>query len=308
MVYVGAVALLYRLVRRSAGGVIALGGAVVLLFFPSLFAWSISALKEPLYMGAAVLELLAAVTLVRGKDWRVRAAAVPALIVLALTMEQLRRGTQMVAALGVVAGLATYWILQRPGRVFAAVVAAPVLLSLACLQPPIQQRLMTVARESIKYHAGHVVSAGVSYKTVDPRVYRDWGLIAQVDGREAARFAIRSVVAYFVEPLPRNWNSPLLKAYLPEHLVWLLLILLAPFGALCIAKLDSLLASLLLTHAVGIVMMVALTSGNIGTLIRHRDLSLPYLVWFSAAGAVFLLSRVRRIADVPPGEVIVAHR
>ncbi len=307
LVYAGSVALLYRLIRPAVGSLVALGGAVVLLYFPSLFAWSISALKEPLYIGAATLELLAAVMLVRGRGWLARVAAIPALVVLGFTMEQLRRGTEAVAVIGLVSGLALYWIVQRPGRIFATVIAAPVVLAAALAQPAVQDRLMRVAHESIKYHAGHVVSAGVTYKSVDPRVYRDWSLIARVDGREATRFLIRSVIAYFVEPLPRNWDSTLLQAYLPEHLAWLLLVLLAPFGIVFVTKRDPLVASMLLTHGTAIIMMVAITGGNIGTLIRHRDLSLPYLAWFSAAGAIALLSRVRRTAEEPE-EVIVGHR
>ena len=36
--------------------------------------------------------------------------------------------------------------------------------------------------------------------------------------------------------------------------------------------------------------LVAVTSGNVGTLIRHRGLALPYLVWLSAAGAAALIN------------------
>ena len=42
--------------------------------------------------------------------------------------------------------------------------------------------------------------------------------------------------------------------------------------------------SLLVMHAAGAIVLVALTSGNIGTLIRHRSLALLYLVWLSALG------------------------
>jgi hypothetical protein len=44
---------------------------------------------------------------------------------------------------------------------------------------------------------------------------------------------------------------------------------------------------------------VALTSGNVGTLIRHRALTTPFLVWFSALGlivAVTWLSRAMPVA------------
>jgi hypothetical protein len=54
--------------------------------------------------------------------------------------------------------------------------------------------------------------------------------------------------------------------------------------------------------------MVALTSGNIGTLIRHRGLTFPYFTWLAAVGACAMIywlaarpSR-RRLSVVPSGE------
>ena len=80
---------------------------------------------------------------------------------------------------------------------------------------------------------------------------------------------------------------------MPEHLIWLLLMLLMPVGAIAAMKRDGGLTAVLLAHAAGIIMMVALASGNIGTLIRHRGLSLPYLVWFSVLGALTIIAAVQ---------------
>jgi len=49
LLYVAASVFLFRLVRPSLGALASLGGLVILLFLPSLFIWSISALKEPLF-------------------------------------------------------------------------------------------------------------------------------------------------------------------------------------------------------------------------------------------------------------------
>ena len=39
------------------------------------------------------------------------------------------------------------------------------------------------------------------------------------------------------------------------------------------------------------IVAIALTSGNVGTLVRHRSLAVPYLLWLSLAGLCELLSR-----------------
>jgi hypothetical protein len=54
--------------------------------------------------------------------------------------------------------------------------------------------------------------------------------------------------------------------------------------------------------------MVALTGGNIGTLIRHRGLTFPYFTWLAALGACsvvyWLAARpsAARLSVVPSGE------
>ena len=62
------------------------------------------------------------------------------------------------------------------------------------------------------------------------------------------------------------------------------MVVLLPFGVMAGLRRDVLVTSMLLAHAAAAIVIVALTSGNIGTLIRHRSLVLPYLVWLSVLG------------------------
>jgi hypothetical protein len=98
------------------------------------------------------------------------------------------------------------------------------------------------------------------------------------------------------DPLPWKAQSRAAVAYLPEQIVWYLLALLAPVGFLFAFRRDPAVAGLLLGHAIVIAFAVAFTSGNVGTLVRHRSLALPYLVWLSAIGGCELLTNQRRFA------------
>jgi hypothetical protein len=80
--------------------------------------------------------------------------------------------------------------------------------------------------------------------------------------------------------------------YLPEQLLWYLLIVLALFGAAEAVRRDRVLGSLLIAYVLPTAAIVALTTGNVGTLIRHRTLIVPYLVWISALGVAALLRRL----------------
>jgi hypothetical protein len=167
---------------------------------------------------------------------------------------------------------------------------------------------MGVLRESIRYHAGHVLTAGFTYQLVDPRYYDDGNQIPGIGPREASQYVVRSVIHFIVEPWPWTARSSAMLAYLPEQLAWWAILALVPIGVVAGLRADALLTSTLLAHALAVMMMVALTSGNIGTLIRHRGLVLPYLVWLAALGAYRLLEVMTRHERVEESGILHGTR
>lgn len=301
VVYLAGTLVLHRLARVSFGRLPAIGGLAVLLFFPSLFAWSISALKEPMFVLVAAIELLSVLMVVRSRTWLGRIAALVAVVISALMLESLRKGGSQVAMAGAVAGIAGGLIVPRP-RLFLATALFVPLTVVALLQVPrLQDRVLTVVRDSVRYHAGHVLTAGYTYQLVNPHYYANWEAIFRIGPAEATQYVSRAVVRYFVEPMPWIPRSRAMLAYVPEQAAWWSLLLLMPFGIATGLKRDALLTSVLLSHAAAIIMMVALTSGNIGTLIRHRGLVLPYFVWIAALGAYWLLERFTRQTRISGG-------
>ena len=93
--YLAAVLVLYRVVRRAFGGFAAVFGAGVLLFLPSLFIWSISALKEPLYFLVAATTVASAMAMARAPGWGRRIAAVFVVIGGGVALQGLREGGQI---------------------------------------------------------------------------------------------------------------------------------------------------------------------------------------------------------------------
>jgi hypothetical protein len=98
--------------------------------------------------------------------------------------------------------------------------------------------------------------------------------------------------------VPRPWtieSRPAL-AFVPELMVWYCILALLPFGFVVALRRDPMVTMVLGAYAFALAALVAVTGGNIGTLVRHRGLALPYLIWLSAVGADALLSRVTRNA------------
>lgn len=301
--YLAGVLLVYRYVRPVFGEIAALAGLALLLFFPSLFVWSISALKEPIYTFVAVGELLCCLWLVRARLAWHRVAAAAGLVVAIFALESLRRGGMLVGIAGAFGGLVLGTLGSRPRLAWAALATAPVMAVALLAVPPVHDRVLGVVRMTAVYHGGHIMSEGYSYKILDSRYYHDRNLVAAMPAREAAQFVVRSVISYVTEPVPWRAESAGLSAYLPEQMLWYVLLALVPFGLVAGFRLDPLLTGLLASHAAALIVMVALTSGNIGTLIRHRGLALPYLAWLAGLGfcrVVNYLISNRQVEGVTP--------
>ena len=301
--YVSAVLLLHWFMRRAYGRVAAMGALVLLLFLPSLFSWSVSVLKEPLYMSLAAVELICAVQIVRAPRIWQRLAAIAAVIGLAYVLDSVRVGGWMFAMVGSTVGVLIAMIYQRPRLAAPAVALAPVLLLIALWQPAVQTRVLRIVQEAAFQHWGHVATPGYSYKLLDPRFYRDARpVVYTMTAPEAGRYVIRALGNFVTVPRPSQVESRAALAYLPEQAIWYVVLALVPIGAVAGFRRDPVVTSLLLSHGLAASVMVALTGGNIGTLIRHRGLTLPYFSWLAALGACHVVHSLaaRRAEPSPP--------
>jgi len=292
--YVLAAVVLYRLVRTTLGRTPALLGLTTLLFVPSLFAWSVSALKEPLFVLVSALSFVLAVRLVRAPSLGIRVLTLGAVLALAAVLETIRQGGAALSLFGVIAGLLIGFLATRPRLMLSALVAASVLAGALLGRPEIQLRTYTAIQAAARQHWGHVVvSPGYAYQLLDDRFYPDLNEISDLKLGETARFLARAAISYVTVPLPWKAQSRAALVYLPEQITWYILAVLVPIGLPSAFRRDPMVAGLLLGHALVIAAAVAFFGGNVGTLVRHRSLALPYLVWLSAIGACHVLSSLR---------------
>jgi hypothetical protein len=294
--YIAAAVLLFRLVRPAFGSTPALVGLVLMLALPSLFAWSISALKEPLFFALTAVALAAAVAAMRVRSGGWRMACVLFALANAVALDTVRRAGFAIELGSIAGGLALAWLIVRPKALVAVVVAALFAASVVLSRPSIQLSAATNVVEAARFHRGHVWTPGHAYHLLDGRLYDDLSNIRTLTLPEAGRYVVRAFAAYAAVPMPDQIYSTAALAFLPEQLIWYALLVLAPFGLVMAMRRDVVVASLLLMHAIVAAVPVALTSGNIGTLVRHRGFALPYLVWISAVGACELVARSRRAA------------
>ena len=284
--------LLFRIARKSFGPLPAMTGAVVMLFLPSLVWSSITILKESLYFLSSAALLFCVVALTRAPRLSRGIVLVAALVALLWLVDDLRRGALALAVAGLALALTIRFAFATPARLAIISVVAAIGVAVALAQPRIQDRATDAIESAARMHGGHVFTRGHAYKLLDEGFYKlpsapdSWPL--DLTATQAARFVVRAAIAFVTIPWPWQIRSMGELAYLPDQLIWYLTLIGLPAGLIAGWKRDPWTVSLLVGFALPITAVVALTNGNVGTLMRLRGLVTPYLLWIGTLGLLVI--------------------
>ncbi|MBZ5559470.1 MAG: hypothetical protein LAO77_19535 [Acidobacteriia bacterium] len=283
--FVGGALMLFRLARRAYGPAPAVAGLLLLLFWPTLFAWSLSTLREATQLLLMAGLFTAAMVGVRAREWTARGKAAAAGVAVLIVLVTLRADGFIVVALGLTLGLLFRLLTLRWWLPVVAVVAlgvgALVLARDATFQSQVAQQVTVAAGR----HLGHVETPGGSFRLLDDRFYAEGARSVDTFAfDERVRFLLRSAVAFFTVPLPWRIDSLSGLTMLPQQCVWYALLCLAAFGYRAAARRDALFTAILTACVVAGMLIITPNSGNVGTLVRHRDMVVPAVVFLAAAG------------------------
>jgi hypothetical protein len=292
---VGAI-VLHRIARRAYGPVPAFGSLVFVLFLPTLVAWSASALKESLNFLVVVCTMGATIAVVRAR-WRWRPVAALVVVAGIAILRTFRAGAFEIAVASLALGLTARFATRRLWRIAALTAAVSVWAGPALRDPRVQGAALDGLRSAVRIHMGHVFTRGHSYRLLDDVFYVS-RLVTTMNWDDAVRFVDRAAVSVLLFPVPwdlRSWSE---LAYLPEQLIWYIVLATAVIGFVVGLRRDALVSCVFAAYAVVALMVVGLTTGNIGTLVRHRVFALPYLIVLSAVGMAALLARLGNGAPI----------
>jgi hypothetical protein len=280
--------LLFRRARSAFGPLPASLGLAGLLFWPTLFFWSVSLLKEPLYFCLGAIVVSGAIEVARRREWLLRASAVVVVAGAAGAARDLRPGALPLMALGVALGLGACLVAMSRRALAVAALTAVIVVGVAASRPAVEASIIGGLESAAKIHTGHVFTVGHAYKLLDAGFYWNPGTPAAstltLTPDEAARFVIRAATSFFVVPAPWQIESARELAYLPEQIAWYVLVLMLPAGVVAAWRRDRLTTAVLVGFAAPTAAALALTNGNVGTLLRLRGLVIPYLIWVGAVG------------------------
>jgi hypothetical protein len=174
------------------------------------------------------------------------------------------------------------------------VVLLPMAAGLVLRVPGTQLRLYNLLQAAARQHRAFIETPGWVYTLLDQRFYDDGQAITDMRFDEAARYVARAAERFVTVPLPWEAKSAAAVAYLPEQVIWYVLVALLPVGALFSLRRDVLLTMILCGVTVVSASAIALLNGNVGALVRLRVLAIPYLTWVSMVGFCELLVWARR--------------
>lgn len=289
--FVASGVMLYRMARESFGRAPAMLGLTLMMFLPTLMAWSMAALKESFYIFLFVIGLRAAVGVVRGPGIRWRLLALAALVAAVAANSTVRVGASLIMTVGLGLGLASALIARRWVLVALAIVLVPIGVHRLWLRPDVEAQVMTQLRNSATIHLGNVRTVGNFYRVLDQRFYSDeWRQVGTMQPVEGLRFVVRAVASFVAVPLPWQIISRVEVLFLGQQVLWYLLVAFAVVGLVRGLRTDPLVTCLLASLTVAGALTIALNSGNIGTMVRFRDTIVPFLVWLSAHGITTTLA------------------
>ena len=219
-------------------------------------------------------------------------------MVAAAIVQDLRPGALILLFSGLALGLALAVVTTTRRTATMAVVAGGIALTIALSLPAVERRVITGVEAAAKTHSGHVFTVGHAYKLLDAGFYVNPSTPSAskltLTPAEAARFVLRGLVSFVVVPTPWQLQSTRELTFLPEQLAWLGLIALVPFGIVAGYRRDRLVTCMLVAYVVPTALALALTNGNVGTLLRLRGLVIPYLAWISMVGLCAALQMAGR--------------
>ena len=303
--YLAGAVWLFRFSRRVYGPAPAAIAFTGVLFMPTLFFWSVSALRESVHFLLTFAAIAGASDALTRERWRARIVGGGVAGAAILLLRDLREGSMVALLLSLLVGTAAAMAVRSWRHLAVAVVAVAVAGGFLLSRPATQERAMSALRTTALMHQGHAFTPGIHYKLLEPKFYRDrvLNIMDDLTPQQAGRYVLRSLVAALVVPWPWQAETLMLKAYLPEHVVWLVLATLLPVGVWAGARRHPE-ATFIVTAYVAVMFAgIALRSGNVGTLVRHRGLVLPFVICLGAVAICHVLWRLASTTSAQQGPI-----
>lgn len=275
---------LFHLARSCFQSSIARWAALWASFFPSLVFWSASNLKEPLFFLLTSLILILFLKLQGdGGIWRMTRTAVLLFIVFQMHRWLAREEFSMVLMGSLLLAWGITWLVRKRWFLLLSLAGAAGLWWMPW--DKVHQSLSV----ALYRHMSYVQGTGMIYRYLPAELYvtsdySQWRPLNKITLEIILAGIPRALWHYFLEPFPSRTGDLLSTLFIPQMILWYFLfpLILVGMGAGLLRNFRN--NFFLVLSCSGWALMSALSIANIGTLIRLRDMTTPFLLIFAAAG------------------------
>ena len=282
----------YYIVKRIFGQKSAKISTVLVTFFPSMFIWSLDFLKDPLYILMSIMILWSFMMY-----WEKKNILYIVLIFLAVIIQTtIRKDLWLIGLIPFILG---FFLLLKPSLIKKIIFVTVIgITAVFFMNKGINYTYIRTAMSlALQKHVGHVDTTqnkgGYAYKFLDDKYYPPVGYnVSNITWHEVVKAFLKGWYHFLFEPFVWDMKSiPMLMSF-PQMILWYLLIMFAIIGIAFGLRYNWKYTSIIITSIFLLSSVIALTSGNIGTLFRHRDMATPFYLIFSAVGIAHFLEKL----------------
>jgi len=250
--------------------------AIVTVFFPSLVIWSISNLKDPLFIFLMGIILLSFVKLVKNNRLRYIWP-----IFIALLLQLLVRPKTYLYIMAVMTWvIASYLMIRKKIRLSHMILLIMILI---VLLPALYPKFESVKIALVNQQKA-AASGGIHYRIYDDWVYHNFADVSKVTNFQLLKALFKGWVHFFLEPFIWKTRSFASLSVFPQMVVWYFIVLFGFLGLFAKLKQNDGVAVSLIVFLLLVGSIFAMTGGNIGTTFRMRDMLTPLIILFSSIG------------------------
>lgn len=275
---------IYYIVKEIFGKRVAKLAAILTVFFPSLVLWSITFLKESPYIFFSCIVVWSFLKFMKTK----RIFYLFIFILAILGQNTLR---EKFSAISIMLPLfLSYFIVSGISWKKKAVI----LICLSIVMVPLLYRINIINKVSdemtkcLRYTRGVVYMGGSSYKIFDEKYYIG-GSMSHSDHISFIDFTKGFFKGWFYllfAPFPWKTYTGLQLMSYPQVILWYLLIPFIFIGMITALRYKWKETFIIFTYIILLGSVIAIGSGNIGTLFRHRDMVTPFFLIFGSVGLI----------------------
>ncbi|MFC1698995.1 ArnT family glycosyltransferase [Candidatus Omnitrophota bacterium] len=279
---VGAAVLIYYIAKDIFEQRVAKLAAILAAFFPTIVLWSVTHLKEPINSFFICLTIFSIHRLIFLKK---KSYLLLLIISFANIFVRYSLGifTLCFALLSLIIGLSRNKYFRLA---IVLLICSVMMTSLGREKVKSAETKLISEINGLIYAQRGVVSAGGAVYQIYPEDFEGLSSIKQLFSLDFMAAAAKGVIFFLLTPFPWQISSKLQLLSYPQVILWYLLFAFALVGIIFSLRYYFKESCLILVFLFFSVLLSSLVSGNIGSAMRHRDITTPLILLFSAAGLV----------------------